>query len=451
MTVTNRQVAQDLVALAVEEARRQGADQAEAFYDSGEGLEIEVRDGRVENLKVAEESGLGLRVIKGNRLGFAFTADLSVEAVREAAAAALANARVSGEDPYLVLPKPPEAYPEMELEDRRLQEVTREEKIRFTKEMERIGRSADARIRLTESAGYQESRYLVAIASSTGVMGSYRGAYCGASLALVAGDGDDQQVGFHLAYDRSFDRIEAETIGQEAAKKAVRLLGARRMATKRVPVVFEPYVLTGFLEVISSALTAEAVQKRRSLFVGKVGEKVAATGVTLVDDGLLDNGLMTAPFDGEGVPSQRTPLITDGVLRGIIHNSYTGAKDGVPSTGNARRGSYKTPPELGTTNFYLEPGRMSPEEIISQTVEGLYLTDVMGMHTANPVSGDFSVGAAGIWIKNGELTNPVRGMVIAGNILDLLEKIDLIGNDLTFYIGVGAPTVRVAGLTVSGQ
>ncbi|MGB9793241.1 MAG: metallopeptidase TldD-related protein, partial [Thermacetogeniaceae bacterium] len=214
---------------------------------------------------------------------------------------------------------------------------------------------------------------------------------------------------------------------------------------------FDPYVVTNFLGLIASTLLADAVQKGRSLFAGRIGQRVASEGVTIVDDGTLPGGLMSSPFDGEGVPSQKTILIANGELLGFLHNSYTGRREGVPSTGNAKRASFKSPPEVGITNFYLAPGEKNPQEIIEKTEKGFYVTEVMGMHTANPVSGDFSVGAAGIWIENGELTIPVRGMVIAGNILELLMNVDMVGSDLRFFIGTGAPTIRVAGLTVSGQ
>ncbi len=441
----------DLVAAAVEDAKRYGADLADAFFSQNHELVIEVRNGEVENLKVARESGIGIRLIKEGRLGFAYTSDLGLDSIRETVRAALANARIGSPDLNNVFPAPPEAYPEMELEDRRLQEVPLEEKIRLAQEIEKSGRGYDSRVRITEQASYQESQYHVTIANSLGILASYRGSLCGGYASLVAGDDGDQQTGFGLYFTRKFDELDPEAIGREATFKAVRMLGARRLETRRTAVVFDPYVVTNFLGLIASALSADAVQKGRSLFAGKVGQKVAAEGVTVIDDGTIPKGLMSSPFDGEGVPSQRTFLIKKGTLRGFLHNSYTAARDGVPSTGNAARSSYKSPPEVGTTNFYLAPGEKDPQDIIKNTESGLYLTEVMGMHTANPVSGDFSVGAAGIWIERGELTTPVRGMVIAGNILELLENIDLIGKDLRFFIGTGAPTIRVAGLTVSGQ
>ncbi|MGB4503965.1 MAG: metallopeptidase TldD-related protein, partial [Syntrophaceticus sp.] len=278
-----------------------------------------------------------------------------------------------------------------------------------------------------------------------------KGSFCGGVAAFVAGKDGDLQTGFSVDFVRKLKDLDVEAIGKEAAFKAVRMLGAQRLATKRVPVVMDPYVVASFLGMLASALSAEAVQKGRSLFAGKVGERVASDKVSITDHGARPGGILSAPFDGEGVPSQCTELVQDGVLQGFMHNSYTAAKDGVSSTGNAVRGSFQSPPQLGSTNFYLAPGNRHPEEIIRETGEGFYLTEVMGMHTANPISGDFSLGAAGIWIHNGELTTPVRGMVIAGNILELLERVDAVGSDLRFFASKGAPTIRVANLTVSGQ
>jgi PmbA protein len=442
---------QELVNAVVDEARRRGAEASEAYFERSEDLAIEVRDGAVENLKVAQESGVGIRILRSGCLGFAYTSDRSWPALQEAVDAALANARVSASDPFNNLPEPPAAYAGMNLGDPRLQEIPLEDKIELARRIERSGRAYDPRIQITEQAAYEESRYQVSIANSLGVSASDEGSFCGGGASLVAGANGEQQSGFGIQYTRNYAELDPEAIGREAAFKAVRLLGASRLPTKRAAVVFDPYVVTNFLAVLSSALTAEAVQKGRSLLAGKVGERVAAAGVTVIDDGALPGGLLSAPFDGEGVPSRRTVLIQDGRLVGFLQNSYTGAKDGLASTGNASRGSYKATPELGSTNFYLEPGELTQEQIVQQTDEGIYLTEVMGMHTVNPISGDFSVGAAGIWIEHGELTTPVRGMVIAGNMLELLEGIDAIGSDLRFFIGKGAPTVRVARLTISGE
>ena len=440
-----------LVAAVIEEAKKLQVDHAEAYFEEGEELSIEVRDGEVENLKVARDAGLGVRVIQGSRLGYSYTSKLGRDDVVETLKAALANAKAASEDPYYSLPQPAETYPQLDLEDPQMGEIPLEEKIEIARQMEKSGRSFHPLVKLTEQISYEELRYENAIANTEGVLLTSKGGFCGGVAALVAGKEGDLQTGFAVDFKRRVQDLDPEAIGREAAGKAVRMIGAQRLPTKRVPVVMDPYVVVSFLGMLSSALTAEAVQKGRSLFAGKVGQKVAAPEVSIADDGTKPDGILSLPFDGEGVPTQRTVLVENGVLKGFLHNTYTAAKDGVLSTGNAVRGSYQSPPQLGSTNFYLSPGKWNPDAIIRDTGEGFYLTEVMGMHTANPISGDFSLGAAGIWIHNGELTTPVRGMVIAGNILELLERVDAVGSDLRFFGSRGAPTIRVASLTVSGQ
>lgn len=440
-----------LVAAVIEEAKGRGVEHAEAFFEEGDELTIEVRDGEVENLKVARDAGLGIRLIQGGRLGYAYTSRLKRDDVIDTLEAALANAKAASEDRYYTLPQPAETYPQIDLNDPQMKEIPLEEKIEMARQMEKSGRSFDPLVKLTEQISYEELRYENAIANTEGVLLTSKGGFCGGVAAFVAGKEGDLQTGFAVDFKRRVQDLDPEAIGREAAGKAVRMIGAQRLPTKRVPVVMDPYVVVSFLGMLSSALTAEAVQKGRSLFAGKIGQSVASTEVNIADDGAKPDGILSSPFDGEGVPTQRTVLVENGVLKGFLHNSYTAAKDGVYSTGNAVRGSYQSPPQLGSTNFYLSPGKWNPDDIIRETGEGFYLTEVMGMHTANPISGDFSLGAAGIWIHNGELTTPVRGMVIAGNILELLERVDAVGSDLRFFGSRGAPTIRAANLTVSGQ
>jgi PmbA protein len=205
------------------------------------------------------------------------------------------------------------------------------------------------------------------------------------------------------------------------------------------------------LEVTAPSLTAEAVQKGKSLFANKMGQDIAASELNIIDDGHKKGAIISSPFDGEGVSTQKTILVENGILKSYLHNTYTAKKDGVSSTGNAKRGSYKSTPEVGTTNFYIDKGNITKDELIKNVEKGFYITEVMGMHTANPISGDFSVGASGIWIENGEFTKPVRGVAIAGNIKELLKSVEAVADDLTFFIGIGSPTLRIAKMTVSGS
>ncbi|MFZ5651245.1 MAG: TldD/PmbA family protein [Bacillota bacterium] len=436
---------------AIDSAMRLGADMAEVYLTNNRELMVEVRDGRVETIKLAEERGLGLRLIKGNRVGFAFTSDLSRGAVEEIPAQALSNASRSAGDGYRLMPGPAPSYPRLNLFDSTIIDTSVEEKIDLARDMERSAREYDSRVKIIEGSTYTDAETEVILMNSLGVDLSFRGAYCGIYIALVAVEGEESQTGFALKYGVRYKDLDAGYTGREAAMRAVRMLNARTAPSQTLPVVFDPYVATGFLGLLAPALTAEAVQKGRSLFAGKTGQKVASDSINIIDDGSMAGGIASSPFDGEGVPTSKTQLITGGILEGFMHNTYTAAKDGVKSTGNGVRESYKSTPEVGSTNFYIDSGNTSPAEIIQGIEKGFFVTEVLGMHTANPISGDFSLGASGIMIEGGRLTFPVRGVALAGNIIDLLKKVENIGNDLTFFGGMGSPTLLIGGLALSGH
>ncbi len=435
----------------VDKAQNLGADQSEAFLIKSKDLTIDVRDGAVETLKLAEDRGLGVRVFRNGRIGFAYTSDIQDPAVDEIIRQALANSDKTSPDQYNIMPGPGGQYASLDLYDPQIQKITADEKIDFAKTIEKAARVVDRRITITERSSYFDAEYEVSLANSLGISAVYQGAYCGGYADLVAEEDGDSQTGFAIKITLNFKELDPAKIGREAAEKAVKKLGAKTIGTQKAVIVFDPYIATSFLGVIAPALSAEAVQKGKSLFGGKVGQKVASDKVNIVDYGAMPGGIASAPFDGEGVPTTKTMLIQNGELKGFLHNTYTAAKDGVMSTGNGIRSSFKSTPEVGTTNFYIEPGNTSPDDLIKDIRAGLYITDVMGMHTANPISGDFSVGASGIWIENGSFTKPVRGVAIAGNILELLNEVEGVGSDLTFFGGKGAPTIRISGMTISGS
>jgi PmbA protein len=440
-----------MAAQVVNKAQQMGAAMSEAYLINSKELTIEVREQGVENLKLAEERGLGLRVFKEGRMGFAYSADLRPEAIEEVVREALANSLQTTIDKGNSLPGSVESYPEMNLYDSAIRQADVESKIEMAREVERIGRSFDPRIKITEAAGYEDSEYQVTVANSLGLNASYQGAYCGLYLVVVGQELDDNQTGFAVQYRLRYDELDPKRVGREAAEKAIRMLGAKKIGTRRVPVVLDPYVATGFLGVLAPALTAEAVQKGKSLFANKIGQRIGSDILTIIDDGTLANGIASSPFDGEGVPSSRTVLLEKGHLNTYLYNTYTAVRDRVVSTGNGVRGSFKSTPEVGTTNFFIQPGEVSQKELLANINDGLYITEVMGMHTANPISGDFSVGVAGLLIQNGEFTSPVRGIAIAGNLVELLQSVEEVGNDLTFFGGKGSPTVRIGKMTVSGS
>ncbi|MEG6522565.1 TldD/PmbA family protein [Desulfotomaculum sp. 1211_IL3151] len=436
---------------AVQRATAGGATMAEAFLLSGKELSIETRNAEVETMKLAEDRGLGIRVITDGRVGFAFTTDFGTLGLDQVVQQALANGANTEPDTYYTLPQINEQYPTLDIYDPAIHAASVEEKIKMAVEMENVAKQQDSRIKIIESSSYQDGEMEVSIVNSLGLQAHYQGAYCGIYLSLVAGEGEDSQTGFAMTYGLKYSDLDPVFIGKTAAARAVRMLGAKPVKSQRAAVVLDPYIATNFLGLLAPALSGEAVQKGRSLFGGKVGQEVANKLITVVDDGRRKGGIASAPFDGEGVPTSETILIEQGQLKGFLHNTYTAAKEGIQSTGNGIRGSFKGTPEVGTTNFFIRPGQVSAEQMIKEVNNGLYVTEVMGMHTANPISGDFSLGASGIWIENGQLTRPVRGVAIAGNIMELLGSVDAVGNDLEFFGGKGAPSLRVASMSLSGS
>ncbi|MFZ5943379.1 MAG: TldD/PmbA family protein [Bacillota bacterium] len=437
----------DAAALAV----KMGADEAEVYILNSRDLNIQVANQEINNIKFAQERGLGIRVFKNKKMGFSFSSDLSQTAVDKMVHQALANADKTEEDQFLSLPEKTERYTQLDLFDPRIHETSLEEKISLAKEIEGWAKKYDSRIKITERSSYEDSFYEIFIANSLGLEAYYQGAYCGGYALVVGEEKGESQTGFGMQYSLKYQDLDPEKIGKEAGQRAVRLLGAKTINSQKAAIVLEPYIATNFLGLISPALSAEAVEKGKSFLAGKVDQKVASNLINIIDDGSMEGRILSAPFDGEGTPTSKTILIEKGVLKGYLHNTYTGKKAGVKSTGNGVRGTYRSTPEVGTTNFYVAGGSGSQEELIKSTAKGLYVTDVMGMHTANPISGDFSLGASGIWIENGEFTVPVRGIAIAGNIKDILQNIDKVADDLTFFVGKGSPTIRINNISISGS
>lgn len=439
-----------LVEELTQKALVEGADEAEAFAVNSRELNIHVAHQKIDNLKLAEERGIGIRVIKNKRMGYSFSSDLSDTALGEVVHQAIMNSTKTGEDQYLSLPKIQRSYPQVEIFDPQITQVSVDEKIEFAKKIEVAARGYDERVKITEKSAYQDSTYELWLNNSHGVSGYYQGAYCGGYSLVVGQEGEDNQTGFGMQYKLKYDQLQADLIGKEAAQKAVRMLGAKSIKSQKAPIVLDPYIATNFLGLVAHAINGEAVQKGKSFLKNKVDQQVASSQITIIDDGTLQGGIMSSAFDGEGVPTSKTIVIKNGKLVGYLHNTYTAAKEGVESTGNGIRGSYRGTPEVGTTNFYIEAGQTPVEKLLGLVTKGLYITDVMGMHTANPISGDFSLGVSGLWIENGQFTYPVRGVAIAGNIKDLLMSVSDIGNDLEFFVGKGAPTILIDSIAISG-
>ncbi len=438
----------------VQRAKKKGAKQAEAFLEVGRQSSCRVRNGEIEDLTEATSKGVGLRVItKDNRLGFAYTSDFESSSLDRFVDRALQLAQTSAPNKLNGLPtakelgKPSETG---ELYDAAVANLAGDWKIKSALEMEKAGKAVDSRIATFASVGAGDYVSEVYVASSEGLSGGYAGTYVYLFAAPVASEGGQRQTSSWVDYKRFLGDLETpEKVGQEAARRAVRMVGAKRVKSQQVPVIFDPLMAASFVGNLSAAVDGNAIYKNSSIFVGKLGKRLAPESVTVLDDGLLKRGLGTSPFDGEGVATRRTPILEKGVLRNYLYDSFTARKAKAKTTGNAARG-YSSQPHIGTNNLYLEPGTRSPEELIREVKSGFYVTAMLGSG-ANPVTGEYSRGANGLWIENGELAYPVQEVTVAGNLLQMLQDLDAIGSDLQFRGSVGAPTIRFKQLTVSGD
>jgi len=428
------------------------ADAAEVFIRSSASTRIEIKGQKVDAFDRAKDIGAGLRVLVGGRMGFAFTTDLSEDAVKILARSAMTNAENVEPDPFHALPeKPVGAYQSVAIFDPAMAALTEKEKIGRVMTMEREAFGVDPRIKRIRKAQASFSESETLIMNTHGAEVSYRGAAASSSIEVVAEDKGEAQAGSDFDVKRFYSKLKIEEVGRTAARKALDLLGARHVDSIKAPVVLDAEVAGDFLSIMASGFSAEGVQKKRSLFIGKLGQVVTASCITVYDDGLLAEGLGSAPADDECVPVRKKTIIEKGRLAMFLYNTYTANKDKTVSTGNGMRGGFKGMPGVGVTNLYLEPGNESLDALIGSVERGLYVTEVMGMHTANPISGDFSVGAMGFWIEKGRKAYPVREITIAGNILDLMKNVDAVGSDLRFFGRIGSPSLRIKELSIGGK
>jgi PmbA protein len=431
-------------------ARKAGAAEAEAYAERTRDASVRVRDGEVEQLEQASSKGIGLRVITGQRLGFSYGTDLSKEGLKELAAKAVALAKGAAKDPANGLPHGKDlGTAEAGDYDPAIEEISPEWKLQAAREAEKAARAEDSRVRKFDSTGAGDYLARSAIFSSRGARGESRASYVYVYCSPVAEADGQLQTASWSDTRRKLSRLQPpEEVGRTAARRAARMLGARKPKTQRVPVVFEPQLAAGFIGGISSAVNGLLVHKKSSFLSSLLGKRVASDQVTLVDDGTLEHGIATRPYDGEGVASRRTAVIEDGILRSFLYDATTARKAKAQSTSSASR-AWASLPSIGTSNFYLQAGKQKPEEIVKGVKSGLYVTAMLGSG-ADVVTGDYSRGANGIWIENGELAWPVQEVTVSGNLLQMLQGIDAIGDDLDFRSSTAAPTIRFAELVVSG-
>lgn len=433
-------------------AQARPGEQVEAFVSRDVETDIRIYDGAVEHFVSAQSEGIGIRVIKDGRTGFAYAGTLDPGAIAEVLAEARDNVAFGTTDEWAGLAEPDgvEVVPQ-ELWNEALAAYPTERKIELAKELEQLTLAADPRVRV-DDANYSDASVESAVASTTGLRRSGRENGCFVSVSTLADDGDETQTGFGFSVGRSPDEFDLGKASAEAADRATRLLGATKPASRRVTVVFDPYVTAMLLGVVSSTLNGEAVAKGRSLFKDRVGDTVASPLFTLVDDPTNPLAYTATDLDGEGLAARRNVLISDGVLQGFVHNSYSARRVGAASTGNAVRGGFKGTPGVGCLALQLRPGTRDQAAIVASLDDAVLIQTVQGLHSGvNPISGDFSVGASGLTIRNGEVGAPIREFTLASTLQRMLLDVEEVGGDVDWLpMRAAGVSLVIRDLTLSG-
>lgn len=453
-----KQLASDILAQAL----KAGATDAEAVVYEGDEFSALVRLGQVETLKESGSRAAGLRVFIGQRTASTSSSDFSSDSIARLVEGAVALARITSEDPFAGLPEPQEfgkIDEEQHLYFDDVNQMPPAERIEIARRTEAAALAYDTRIQNSGGGDFDTSTSHKILMNSRGFTGEYRRSYCGFSAAPIAHDDEGRmQRNYWFSNSRTTTLLEnPEEIGQEAARRTLKRLGARQVKTQKAPVVFSPEIARSIVGNIFDAANGDAIYRNASFFSGLLGEKVAGENITVIDDGTMIHhvdgghsigGFGTRPFDGEGLATRRTVLVERGILKNYVTNTYTARKLNMKSTGNASRGLAGNP-GIGAGNFFLEAGTLTPDQIVGDIKSGLYVTETMGFGV-NLVTGDYSQGASGLWIENGELAYPVEEITIAGNLKDMYKNIVAIGNDLVFRGASASPTIRIEGMTIAG-
>jgi PmbA protein len=456
-TILEAQIETDLKEIAQDIVRRAmsgGATAAECVVREGDEFSTLVRLGQVETLKESGSRSIGVRIFHGKRAANTHSSDFSRAGLDRMLNSALELAKITSEDPFGGIPEPSQLGSlsgDLDLYSADVYSLPGEERIAYARRAEKAALDTDPHIKNSEGGSFDAATGHKILANSHGFVGEYRRSYCSVAAVPIAQDESGaMQRDYWYSVARNLNRLESpEHVGKVAAQRALRRLGARKVKTQHVPVIFDPLVATSMLEHIFEGVNGDSVYRGASFLAGKLGQKVAAPGVTIIDDGTMVGGFGTSPFDGEGIPTRRTLVIDNGVLSSYLLNTYTAKKLGLQTTANASRGLAGTP-GIGPGNYFLQPGPRTPQQIISDVKQGLYVTEFLGMGV-NLVTGDYSRGASGLWISGGELTYPVEEITVAGNLKDMFLNISEIANDLEFRGAVAAPTIRIDGLTVGGE
>ncbi len=423
----------------------------EIFIQRCKKLSIETSSESLESLTTSEETGIGIRVLKNNKIGFSYTSTEEEDSIKEAVVKAMEICDLQPQDKGNTLIDKLEKSRCTSFFDKEGTELSTEAKTEFTLSLERKAKELDLRIKGVRKTSFTERILEVELYNSYGVHFYYRGTFYTVLIATLAQEAGDSAISWEYRGTRKFSELKPEEIAHDVVFKSVSLLNPKSLSTGSKPVVFFRDSFATLAEAFSSLFLGDSLVKGKTLLKDRVGEKIGAEVLTLVDDGTREQGFATVPYDDEGIPQGRNVLIERGVFKGFLHSLYTANLTGEKATGNSKRQSFKSPPTCGITNLYVKEGNSSLTELLASEEEVLLITDLMGLHTVDTVSGEFSLGAAGVLYRKGKPLHAVRGITVAGNILDLWNKIVAVGNDLKFYGNVGSPSVLVREVAIGGN
>lgn len=440
-----------LAADLLKKARDKGASAGDVVIVDGDQFDLQFRMGSIEQLSQAREKRIGLRLFAGNRTAVCSSSDFSRESLDRLVEDTFFLARATAEDPAAGLPEPVELdNPDLDLLDEEIGKWTFEDKIDLVRKTEEAALNLDPRITNSEGSGLSHSSRQVVYANTNGVSGRYPIGSVSFSMSPIATENGSMQRDFWYTVGRKLKNLEtAEGVGRKAAQRALRRLGAKKIPTCKVPIIFDPETASELLGSVSACVSGSAIYKGASFLADRLGEKIASSRFSVIDDGRKKGGLGSRPFDGEGLPTRKTEVIRNGVLKSYLLDTYSGRKLGMQSTGNAAR-SVSDVPGVSPTNLYVVGGDSTPDEMIRSVDRGLYVVELIGFGV-NHLTGDYSRGAVGLWIEKGELTYPVEEITIGGNLKEILMNIEMVGNDLEFRGSLTSPTLKIARMTVGGS
>lgn len=440
----------ELAEKLVKKSISMGASSAEVFLESTRNLSVNILKSEIETIEEASSHGAGFRVFVDGKMGFSHCNDFTGSSLESTISRAIAFAKLSSPDENNVLTDNKGMASVTEIFDQSIAGISMEEKIKITMELEKLAMK-DPRIAKSSGAGYGEGESEIFIANSNGLLKSYKSSGCSLGVSVVAEKGEQKNTGGEYCSRVFFaDLVSIQEIAKTASQKAWEMLDPVMIKTQRAAVIFDPDVARSLLGGILAAVNGERVLQGASFLKDQLNRQFASSLLSIVDDGTRNRSLGSSPFDGEGVPTIKNTLVQNGTLKSFIYNTKAAKRAGVQSTGNASRGGFSSLPGIGTHNVYLEPGKNTPEEIIKGTKRGLLLKEVTG-YGIDAVSGNFSGGASGFWIENGEIAYPVKGVTIAGRAFDILTAIDMMGNDIDMNKSFASPTFRIAEMQIGGK